>query len=63
MQPSMMWPVLPVDPEPPATGDSTNVGLLGLTAFGSAFVAVGATVAGKPSWLIHILEFDYMCYN
>ena len=40
-------PVEPSEEEPPKTGDSNTTGVLGLVAFGSSMIAIGAAVTGR----------------
>lgn len=40
-------PVEPPEEEPPKTGDSNTTGVLGLVAFGSSMIAIGAAVTGR----------------
>ena len=40
-------PVEPPEEEPPKTGDSNATGVLGLVAFGSSMIAIGAAITGR----------------
>lgn len=40
-------PVEPPEEDPPKTGDSNATGVLGLVAFGSSMIAIGAAVTGR----------------
>ena len=40
-------PVEPPEEEPPKTGDSNTTGVLGLVAFGSSMIAIGAAITGR----------------
>lgn len=40
-------PVEPPEEDPPKTGDSNATGVLGLVAFGSSMIAIGAAVSGR----------------